>query len=79
MHKPPGSKPLILFEQDKHWIYAQAVRIAREAAASLQRIGLHRGEPVLVWFPSSSDIVRIHFGLRYLGGIFGLGPSYGVA
>ena len=40
-----GSKPLIVFEQDEQWSYAQAASIAREAAA-LQRLGVQRGEPV---------------------------------
>ena len=65
-----GSKPLILFEQDEQWTYAQAARIARQAAAALQRLGVQRREPVLVWLPSTSAIVRIHFGLCYMGGIF---------
>ena len=65
-----GSKPLILFEGDEQWTYAEAPRIARQTAAALQHLGVQRGEPVLVWLPNTSDIVRIHFGLCYLGGIF---------
>jgi crotonobetaine/carnitine-CoA ligase len=65
-----GEKPLIVFEQDEQWTYGQAARIARETAGALQRIGIQRGESVLVWLSSTSDIVRIHFGLCYQGGIF---------
>ena len=65
-----GDKPFIVFEGDEQWTYSQASRIARETAAALQRLGIKRSEPVLVWLPSTSEIVRIHFGLCYLGGIF---------
>lgn len=65
-----GSKPLILFEGDESWTYGEARTVARRTAAGLQGLGIARGEPVLVWLPSTSDIVRIHFGLCYMGGIF---------
>ena len=64
------SKPLILFEHEQQWTYREAACQSRAAAAALQHFGIQRGEPVLVWLPSTSAIVRIHFGLCYLGGIF---------
>jgi crotonobetaine/carnitine-CoA ligase len=65
-----GDKPLILFEGDEAWTYAEARTVGRRTAAALQALGIRRGEPVLVWLPSTSTIVRVHFGLSYMGGIF---------
>jgi crotonobetaine/carnitine-CoA ligase len=65
-----GAKPLILFEGDEKWSYAEARDVSRATAACFQNLGIQRGEPVLVWLPNTSDIVRVHFGLCYMGGIF---------
>jgi crotonobetaine/carnitine-CoA ligase len=65
-----GDKTLIVFESGEGWSYKEMQHQARATAAALQRIGVARSEPVLVWMPSTSDIVRIHFGLSYLGAIF---------
>ena len=52
-----GDKPLILFEGDEAWTYAEARTVGRRTAAALQALGIRRGEPVLVWLPSTSTIV----------------------
>ena len=65
-----GDKTLIVFDGDEKWSYSEARSVARRTAAGLAGLGVARGEPVLVWLPSTSDIVRIHFGLCYLGAIF---------
>jgi crotonobetaine/carnitine-CoA ligase len=65
-----GDKPLIIFDGDEQWSYATARQVSRGTAAALQKLGIQRGEPVLVWLPNTSDIVRVHFGLCYMGGIF---------
>lgn len=65
-----GDKTLIVFDTGQSWTYSETRHQARATAAALQRLGVSRGEPVLVWMPSTSDIIRIHIGLTYLGAIF---------
>jgi crotonobetaine/carnitine-CoA ligase len=66
-----GDKTLVLFDPGgESWTYAETRRQARRAAAALHRLGVRRGDPVLVWLPSTAEILRLHLGLAYLGAVF---------
>lgn len=66
-----GDKTFVLFEPEgDSWTYAQTRSEARRTAAAFSRLGVSRGDTVLVWLPNSRDILRIHLGLSYLGAIF---------
>ncbi len=64
-----GDKPLVVFSDDSIWTYGEARQLALRTAAGLQRLGIVRGELVLVWLPSGPEILRIHLALGYLGGV----------
>ena len=65
-----GEKIFAAFDTGVKWTFKDAKREGRSTAAALGKIGVRRGEPVLVWLPSTEEIVRIHFGLSYLGAPF---------
>jgi crotonobetaine/carnitine-CoA ligase len=64
------SKPLIAFDDGSQWTYGETQQMALETAAALQGLDIKRGEPVLVWLPTGVEILRLHLGLCYMGGIF---------
>jgi carnitine-CoA ligase len=63
-------KSFAIFDSGTVWSYLDAQRVAKGTAAALDELGVSRGDPVLVWMPNTEEIVRIHFGLSYLGAIF---------
>jgi len=65
-----GDRTLIVFDTGESWTYAAARDQARRCAAALARLGIRRGDPVLVWLPNGPQIVRISFALSYLGAVF---------
>lgn len=58
------------FESGAEWSLARTRREGREAAAALARLGVARGDAVLVWLPNGPEILRLSFGLSYLGAVF---------
>ncbi|MGD9920690.1 MAG: AMP-binding protein [Pseudorhodoplanes sp.] len=65
-----GDKTFVVFDTGLHWTYAEARKRARQTAAALHKLGVRRGDPVLVWLPNGPDIVRISLAASYLGAIF---------
>jgi crotonobetaine/carnitine-CoA ligase len=65
-----GDRTLILFDSGEEWSYAETRRQARRMAAALGRLGVRKGDTVLVWLPSGQTIFTLHFALSYLGAIF---------
>ena len=65
-----GDAPLVIFDSGPTWSYAETRRIARGTAAALEKLGVRRGDCVLVWLPDSPMIVRVSLGLYYIGAIF---------
>jgi crotonobetaine/carnitine-CoA ligase len=70
-------KTLIIFDDGPTWSYAETRDIARGTAAALMALGVKRGDRVLVWLNDGPDIVRVAFGLFYLGAIcVPMNPEY---
>jgi carnitine-CoA ligase len=63
-------KAFAVFDSGTVWTFLEAQEIAKGTAAALNKLGVARGDTVLVWMPNTEDIVRIHYGLAYLGAIF---------
>lgn len=61
----------VLFDPEgDSWTYAETRRQGRRTAAALAKLGVRRGDRVLVWLPNSREILRIHLGTGYLGAVF---------
>ena len=54
-----GDKTLFIFDQGPSWSYREAREIARGTAAAFEKLGVGRGDRVLVLLPDGPDIVRI--------------------
>ena len=65
-----GDSPLVVFDSDPTWSYAETRHIARGTAAAFEKLGIQRGDRVLVWLPDGPTIVRVSLGLFYIGAIF---------
>lgn len=65
-----GERPLIVFDTGEEWTYREGQRQGRQCAAALSRLGVKQGDNVLVWLPNGVEIVRVSFGLSYLGAVF---------
>jgi crotonobetaine/carnitine-CoA ligase len=63
-------KELVRFHPGESWTYQQARSLARQTASALWRLGVRKGDRVLVWLPSGPDIMRLHFAISYLGAVF---------
>lgn len=64
-------EPFVLFDPEgDSWTFAETRRQGRRMAAALSRLGVRRGDRVVVWLPNSRDILRIHLGTGYLGAVF---------
>ena len=63
-------KVFALFENGRQWTYQDAQEVSQGTAEALSNLGVSYGDNVLVWLPSNDDIVRVHFGLSYLGAVF---------
>jgi crotonobetaine/carnitine-CoA ligase len=58
------------FESGKEWTYAQMRSEAVRAANALRALGVQRGDKVICWLPTGPDILRLWFGLNYLGAVY---------
>jgi carnitine-CoA ligase len=65
-----GDRTLMLFDSGESWTYHEAQAAARKTAAGLAKLGVRKGDPVLVWLPNGPLIFRLHLALSYLGAIF---------
>ncbi|MCG7505399.1 AMP-binding protein [Mesorhizobium retamae] len=65
-----GDRTLIVFDSGDTWSYSETRRRARRKAAALGRLGVKKGDAVLVWLPSGPTIFTLHLALSYLGAIF---------
>ena len=63
-------KGYVWFESGKEWTYAQMRNEAVRAANALRSLGVKRGDKVICWLPSGPDILRLWFGLNYLGAVY---------
>ncbi|MFO0997067.1 MAG: AMP-binding protein [Alphaproteobacteria bacterium] len=60
----------VQFDSGAEWSYAQTRHEGRQAAAALARLGVARGDAVIVWLPNGPEILRLSLGLSYLGAVF---------
>lgn len=58
------------FDSGVEWTYAQTRREAVQAANALAALGVRRGDKVLCWLPSGPEVLRLWFGLNYLGAVY---------
>ena len=72
-----ADKTFIVFDLGETWSYADTHRIAQEAAATLQSLGVKRGDRVSVLLHDGPMMVRLTLGLVYLGAVFSpINPAY---
>ncbi|WP_164742920.1 AMP-binding protein [Mesorhizobium sp. Z1-4] len=60
----------VRFDNDEEWSYSNAWSKAREAAAALGKLGIKKGEVVLVWLPNGPALIRAWFGISTLGAVY---------
>jgi carnitine-CoA ligase len=58
------------FADGSEWTYAETRNLAIRTANAFRKLGVKRGDRVLVWLPNSADNLRIWFGLNYLGAVY---------
>jgi carnitine-CoA ligase len=59
----------IVFDGGPSWTYAEALLQAYRAANALARVGVRRGENVLIFMPNCPDWVRAWWGVSSLGAV----------
>ena len=62
-----GSKVFVRFAEGGEWTYAQTLALAERCAAGLARLGVQRGDRVFVWLPNGPDLLRVWFGINFIG------------
>lgn len=60
----------VRFDTDEEWSYRDAWSTARTAAAALGKLGIEKGEVVLVWLPNGPALIRAWFGISTLGAVY---------
>ena len=58
------------FEDGTCWTYAQTLEEARRVGASLLRLGVGLGDPVLCWLPNGKQLLRTWFGINLRGAVY---------
>ncbi|MGQ0621442.1 MAG: AMP-binding protein [Panacagrimonas sp.] len=58
------------FDSGLEWTYARTRREAVRTANALRDLGVKRGDKVVCWLPSGPDVLRLWFGLNYLGAVY---------
>jgi carnitine-CoA ligase len=58
------------FEDGTCWTYAQTLEEAQRVGASLQRLGVGLGDPVLCWLPNGPELLRTWFGINLRGAVY---------
>jgi crotonobetaine/carnitine-CoA ligase len=66
-----------VFEDGGRWTFAETLAHVRSTAAGLQRLGVGRGDAVLVMMPNGALGLRAMFGANYLGAVsVPVNPAY---
>jgi crotonobetaine/carnitine-CoA ligase len=65
-----GDKTYVWFDSGLEWSYKAMRREAVRTANALRALGIKRGDHVICWLPTGPDILRIWFGLNYLGAVY---------
>ncbi len=63
------NKECVLFDSGENWTYAQALKESYRASNSFHKIGVKRGETVLVFLPNGPDWMRSWLGISGIGAI----------
>ncbi len=58
------------FENGDNWTYRATLQRVRKLAASLQKLGVQKGDCVLVWLPNGPDLIQTWFAINYLGAVY---------
>ena len=58
------------FEDGTCWTYARTLHEAQRVAASLKRLGVGLGNPVLCWLPNGPELLRTWFGINLRGAVY---------
>ena len=75
-HETPD-RVFAVFEDGQQWRWSDTLERTAATAAALQKLGVKRGDPVLLLLPNGSDAVRCLFGVNHLGAIaVPVNPAY---
>ncbi len=58
------------FENGEIWTNEIVLEKTQSTAAALVKLGVKKGQYVVVWLPTSPEIIRVWFALNYLGAVF---------
>ncbi len=50
--------------------YGQVLKLVRQTAAALQKLGVKQGEHVVSWLPNDLDALRLFLAANYIGAVF---------
>jgi len=65
----PGRR-FVQFTDGKSWTWGETLIAARRTAATLQKLGVARGDRVLAFAPAGAALLRAWFGANLLGAVF---------
>ncbi|WP_281683658.1 AMP-binding protein [Thalassobaculum salexigens] len=72
-----GNDVYAVFEEGGGWTFAETLARVRATAAGLQRLGVGRGDAVLVMMPNGAFGLRAIFGANYIGAVsVPVNPAY---
>lgn len=60
----------VVFEDGAGWTYAEFRQRVRAAAGGLEKLGVKRGDHVMVWLPNGPEILTVWFAVNYLGAVY---------
>ncbi len=60
----------VAFEDGSQWSYAELRRRVLAKAAGLQRLGVAKGDQIVVWLPNGQDVLLTFYAVTYLGAVF---------
>jgi crotonobetaine/carnitine-CoA ligase len=63
-------KVFAVFADGTSWTYRRMRDEAVSTAHALRRLGVRQGDHVLSWLPNGHDVLRVWFGLNYLGAVY---------
>ncbi len=61
---------MALFEDGTQWTWAECLQYVRRTAAGLRKLGVCKGDLVVIWLPNGPDLIRLWFAVNYLGAVF---------
>lgn len=72
-----GNDIYAVFEDGSRWTFAETLALVRTSAAGLQRLGVGRGDHVLVMMPNGAIGLRAMFAANYIGAVsVPVNPAY---